>query len=156
MSHLTRAYAPRYTTPCLVRSEVQVRTSNPRTRLQQHSVSPAWRLDQEIRRRLIRQETWFTRLRFLTSCFIDLDTFYLSLNWFSRRVSDDRKYARGHRLYALKFKGLDSRKITSLPEIKKWFASHVTSIIAEHKPRAHHMIYLHTMKVYNIRPSQFC
>ena len=39
------------------------------------------------------------------------------------RVSDDRKYVYGRRLYACintrKFKGLDSREITPLPEIKK-------------------------------------
>ena len=39
------------------------------------------------------------------------------------RVSDDRKYVCGRRLYACintrKFKGLDSREITPLPEIKK-------------------------------------
>ena len=29
---------------------------------------------------------------FFTSYFIDVDTFYLSLNWFSTHVSDDRKY----------------------------------------------------------------
>ena len=38
-------------------------------------------------------------------------------------VSDDRKYGCGRRLYACintqKFKGLDSREITPLPEIKK-------------------------------------
>ena len=67
--------------------------------------------------------TAFTRWGFFTSYFIDVDTFYLFLNWFSTRVSDDRKYVCGRRLYACintrKFKGLDSREITSLPEIKK-------------------------------------
>ena len=33
---------------------------------------------------------------------------------------------------------------------------HVISIIAENKPHAHHKSNLHTMKVYNTRPSQFC
>ena len=37
---------------------------------------------------------------FCTSYFIDVDTFYLFLNWFSTRVSDDRKYVCGRRLYA--------------------------------------------------------
>ena len=49
--------------------------------------------------------------------------FYLFLNWFSTRISDDRKYVCSGRLYACintrKFKSLDSREITSLPEIKK-------------------------------------
>ena len=39
---------------------------------------------------------------------------------------------------------------------KKWFTWHVISIIAENKPHAHHKSHLHTMKVYNTRPSQFC
>ena len=49
--------------------------------------------------------------------------FYLFLNWFSTRVSDDQKYLSRSRLYACintrKFKGLDSKEITSLPDIKK-------------------------------------
>ena len=60
---------------------------------------------------------------FSTSYFIDIDTFYLFLNWFSTNVSDDWKYVCGRRLYACinteKFKGLDSREITSLPDIEK-------------------------------------
>ena len=64
-----------------------------------------------------------TRWGFLTSYFIDVDTFYLFLNWFSTRVSDDRKYVCGRRLYACittrKFNGLDFREITSLPGVKK-------------------------------------
>ena len=39
---------------------------------------------------------------------------------------------------------------------KKWFTWHVISIIAENKPHGHHKSHLHTMKVYNTRPSQFC
>ena len=37
-----------------------------------------------------------------------------------------------------KFKGLDSREIASLPEIKKWFTWHIISIIAENKLHACH------------------
>ena len=59
---------------------------------------------------------------FFTSYFIDVDTFYLFLNWFSTLVSDDRKYVCCRKLYACintwKFKGLDSGEITSLPEKK--------------------------------------
>ena len=48
----------------------------------------------------------------------------------------------GRRLYACintrKFKGLDSREITSLPEIKKVIYIAVISIIAESKSHAHH------------------
>ena len=52
---------------------------------------------------------------------------------------------------------LDSREITSLPEIKKmYYLAWTSSIIAESKPHAHHKSRLHTMKVYNTRPSQFC
>ena len=49
--------------------------------------------------------------------------FLLISEFYSTRVSDDRKYVCGRRLYARintrKFKGLDSREITSLLEIKK-------------------------------------
>ena len=53
---------------------------------------------------------------------IDVATFYLFLNWFGMRDSNNRNVCSG-RLYKCintqKFKGLDSREITSLPEIKK-------------------------------------
>ena len=104
-------------------------------------------------------------LRFFISYFIDVDTFHLFLNWFSTRVSDDQKYLSGSRLYAgintQKFKGLDSREITWLPDIsgqisKTWFKWYVISIIAENKSHAHYKTHLHTVKVYNTRPSQLC
>ena len=86
--------------------------------LQWHSVSPTWRLDWEMRRRLLLQETWFL----LANSFL-FPTFYLFLNWFSTRVSNDHKYLCSTRLYACintrKFEGLDSREMTSLPDIKK-------------------------------------
>ena len=57
-------------------------------------------------------------LKFFTSYFIDVDTFYLFLNCFSTSVSVDQKYVCGRRLYACinkrKLKGLDSREITSI------------------------------------------
>ena len=57
-----------------------------------------------------------------TPYFIDVDTFYLFLNWFSTLVSDDREYVCCRRLYACintrKLKGLDSGEITSLPRKK--------------------------------------
>ena len=88
------------------------------TLLQRHSVSLAWRLDWEMRRRLILHKTEFTGLRFfiyflLEQCrvFFRIFTFYLFLNWFSMHVSDNPKYVCGRRLYACintwKFKGLD-------------------------------------------------
>ena len=81
-------------------------------------VSLAWRLDQEMRRRLIIHETGFTRESFFTP-FFWIFNFYLFLNWFSTRFSDDFKYLCGRRLYVCintrKFKGLDSREITLLP-----------------------------------------
>ena len=79
----------------------------------------------------------------------------------STRVSDNRKYVCGRRLYgciiARKFKGLHSREITSLPEIKKnvmgtWG---IISIIPENKPHAHHKTHLHSMKVCNTPDRSF-
>ena len=58
-----------------------------------------------------------------TSSILQDITFYLFLNWYSMRVSNDRKYICSHRLYACrntqKLNGLDCRKITSLPDIEK-------------------------------------
>ena len=52
-----------------------------------------------------------------------LFTFYLFQNWFSTPASEDRKYVCRRRLYTCintrKYKGLDSREVTSLHEIKK-------------------------------------
>ena len=62
--------------------------------LQWHSVSPTWRLDREMRRRLLLQETWFL----LANSFL-FPTFYLFLNWFRTRVSNDQKYLCSSRLY---------------------------------------------------------
>ena len=39
-------------------------------------------------------------LKYFSSYFIDVGTFYFFLNWFSSRVSDDRNYVYGRRLYA--------------------------------------------------------
>ena len=84
-----------------------------RTLLQRPSVWLAWRLDREMRRRLILHETGFPRLRFFTSYFIDVE------------------YSSGYLLFICFWidlvqalattgnKGLDSSEITSLPEIKK-------------------------------------
>ena len=41
-------------------------------------------------------------------------------------------------------------------EIEKVIYMDVISIIAENKSHAHHKTHLHTVKVYNTRPSQFC
>ena len=97
--------------------------------VQRHSVSLAWRLDREMRRRLFLHETkrvyslnvfYFILYRRslctaaphlkkigffwgegrLYTGYIDVDTFYLFLNWFSTSVSDDRKYVCGRRLYS--------------------------------------------------------
>ena len=54
--------------------------------------------------------------------------------------------------YARKFKGLDSREITSLPEIEK--VIYMARLFK--KSDAHPKTHLHTVKVYNARPSQFC
>ena len=65
----------------------------------------------------------------------------------SATVSDDQKYVCSCRLYACintrKFKGLDSREITSLPEIKSYL--HGMSFQSLY---AHHKMHLHTMKVF--------
>ena len=59
------------------------------------------------------------------SYFIVVNTFYLFVDWFSMHVSNDWNYMYvcGRRLHACintqKFKGLNSREITSLPEIKE-------------------------------------
>ena len=74
-----------------------------RTCLQRHSVSPARRLDREMRRRLIIQEK-----RFFASYFIDVDTFYL----FSTRVNDDQIYLSSSKLYAC----INTRKFKGIPE----------------------------------------
>ena len=103
-----------------------------------------------MRRRLILQETWTDLLakRFFISYFIEVYTFYFFLNWFSTRVSDDQKYVCGRRLYVCintrKFKGLDSRKITSLPEIKKviYMARHFQS-----SPKINRMLITRTISI---------
>ena len=61
-----------------------------------------------MKRRLILPKTGFTRLRSFTSFFIDVDTFYLFLNWFGKRVSGDQKYVCGRRLYATQDKTTSS------------------------------------------------
>ena len=65
------------------------------------------------------------------------------------RVVGSRLYLSGSRLYACintgKFKGLDSREITSLPDIERVIYMHVISIIAENKSHAHHITHLHTV-----------
>ena len=86
------------------------------------------------RRRLILHETAFTRWRFLLSSYsIDVDTFYLFLNWFSTRISDDQKYVRGrvYRYTKIQRPFDDSEKLHHCQRSKKWFAWHVISIIAE-------------------------
>ena len=156
----------------LVKARIQVgfhlfrKTARPKTTQERSYSAGRSRLLGESETRSRNEEAIYSTrnriysLKFFTSDFIDVDTFYLFLNWFSTRVSEDRKYVGGRRQYACiniwKFKGLDSREITSLPEIKKVINMHVISIIAENKPHAHHKNHLHALKVYNTRPSQFC
>ena len=100
-----------------------------RTLLQLLTVSLAWRLDPEMRRRLILHVTGFTRQRSFTSYFIDVEYSLGCLLFICfwtdsvRAVSDDGKYVCGRTLHECiktrKFNGLDCREITSLPEIKK-------------------------------------
>ena len=42
-------------------------------------------------------------LKFFTSFFIDIDTFYLFLNWFSTPVSNDQKYVRSQAIHMYKY-----------------------------------------------------
>ena len=109
--------------PKLLLYKRNAKNSQTRTLLQRHWLSLALRFDRENEEAINSTRNSIYSLKVFTSYFIDVDTFYLFLNWFSTRVSDDRKYVCGRRLYACintrKFKGLDSRQITSLPEIKK-------------------------------------
>ena len=78
---------------------------------------------------------------------------YSLKNWFSTRVSNDQKYLCNCRLYVCintrKLKGLDSRKIRSLPEIKKVIdMAHHFIACSSHDP--------FTYNVYNTPPSQSC
>ena len=47
-------------------------------------------------------------------------------------------------------------KLHNCQRSKKWFTWHVNSIIAKNELHSLHKTYLHTMKVNNTRPSQFC
>ena len=124
---------------CLGKSSLLEKIHSTRTLLQRQSVSLAWRLDRERRRRLILHETVFTRWRFITSYFVDVDTFSLYLNWFSRRVRDDRKYVCGRRLYAcINSRASIPEKLHHCQRSTKWFTWHIISIIVENKPHAHH------------------
>ena len=93
--------------------------------------------------------------------FFRILTFYLFLNWFSTSISDNRKYVCGRMLYACinpwKFKGLDSREfLHHCQRSKSDYTWHVISIIAKNNPHAHHKTHLHTKKIYNTWPLQFC
>ena len=133
-----------------------------RTCLHRHSVSLASRLDQEMRRRLILHETRFTRLRFFTFHFIDVDTLYLFLNWFSMRVSDDQKYVCGHRLQCIhlyKYKKIQGSRFQRNYIIARDQKSDLHGTSFQSSPKINRMLitrHLHTMNVYNTPPSQFC
>ena len=130
-----------------------------RTRLQRQPGLACLRLDREMRRRLILQETWFIPWRFFTSYFIDVDTFYLFLSWLSTRVSDDQKYlcvlAKRVYKYTKNSRASIPEKLHHCQGSKKWFTWHVISIIAGNKSQAHHKTHLHRVKVYNTWPSRF-
>ena len=78
-----------------------------------------------MRKRLILHETGFTRWSIFASYFIDVDTFYFFLNWFSSRVSDDRNYVYGRRLYACivheNSRAQIPEKLHHFQRSKKWF-----------------------------------
>ena len=79
-------------------------------------------------------------LRFCTSYFVDVDTFYLFLNWFSTRVSDGQKYLCGSRLYAWinkrKFKGYTCTATEMIPTIEMISATEMTP--NHHRNDPHH------------------
>ena len=81
-------------------------------------------------RRLILHEIGFLRYKFLTSYFIDGRVFFMIFTFYI--VSDD-DWVSVH-----KYRRINSREITSLPETKNvpW-AWRVISIIAKNKPHAH-------------------
>ena len=80
-------------------------------------VLPAWRLDREMRRRLVfyKKHDLLVKVFYFLLYWRQYFLFVWFLNWFSTRV---RKYLCAC-INTHKFKGLDSRDITSLPDIKK-------------------------------------
>ena len=91
----------------------------------------AWRrLDREMRRRLVLHETGFTRWRFFTSYFIEVE------------------YSSGYLLFICVW--------IDLVPVLATTAVHVYKYMKIHGPRSSSQGHLHTMKVYNTRPSQFC
>ena len=120
----------------------------------------AWRLDREMRRRLILREQDLLAKGFLLpilstsilfTCFwIDL----VSVLATTRNMSAVAGYMRVTKIQGHRFQ---RNYIIQWPEIKKViFTWHVISIIAENNSHSHHKIHLHAMKVNNSRPSQFC
>ena len=139
-------------------------TLQPRARLQRHLLWPASRLDREMRRRLILQEkydllakgfllpTLSTSILFI--CFwIDLVRLLVTTG----NTSAVARYTR-----VLKYRKIQGPRFHRNCMMKKsdkcikWLTWHITSIIAENKSHAHHDAHLHTVKVYNTWPSQFC
>ena len=119
-----------------------------------------------MRRWLILHETGFTRWRFFTSYFnlstVECSSGYIVFISYSTicfwidlvrvlATTGNTSAIAGYTLACIitrKFKGLDSREIISLPEMKNVMRTwRVISIIAKNKPRSHHKTHLHTMKV---------
>jgi len=112
----------------------------------------------EMRRRLILDETGFTR--YFTSylingrIFIRVFTFYIAFDdlFLNSRVSDDQRNVCGRRLDTRVYSYTKIRG----PRFERNYVVmgtwHVISIIAENKPHVHHKTHLHTIKVYNTRP----
>ena len=84
-----------------------------RRRLERHSGSLCLEIRSRNEEAINSTRNRIYLLIFFTLYFIDVDSFYLFLNWFSTRVSDDRK-----------FKDLDSREIRSLQNMRGF--DHVT------------------------------
>ena len=127
-----------------------------RMRLQRHSGLSCLEIKSRNEEAINSTRNRVYSLKFLYFLLYQRQYFYLFLNWFSTQ------YPCGRRLYTCintpKFKGLDSREIASLPCRDRKSDLHGTSfsIITENRSHPHDNTHLHTVKVYNTRPWQFC
>ena len=126
---------------------MNVELEETRTRLQRHS-GLAWK---EIRSRneeaINSARNMIYSLKVFTSYFIDVDTFYLFLNWFRRHVSDSQKYLSGSRLYACintqNSRASNPEKLHHCQISKEWFTCTSFQSSPKNKSHAHHNTHLH-------------
>ena len=93
--------------------------------------------------------------RFFTSYFIDVDTFYLYLNWSSTRVGDSRKYVCGCRLRVYKYTKIEGPRFQRNYIIARDQNSDLHGTSFQSSPKINRMLNIIKV-VYNTRPSQFC